>query len=197
MLTGASQRVLGLCDVIIVGVMLGPVQAGIYSVCMRLARFISIPRLAIAQIAAPKVSKHASTKSWNKVRSYLLLAARISTVVVLFSLAGLYYTGQNLLSWFGPEYSAGFHTLLILCCAELIAATFGPSAQLLTMTGLQRAAFWTTLASLVLNVLTSIILISCMGIAGAAVGTIVGVLAQGITRNYIGMKVHRVRSSVI
>ena len=80
----------------------------------------------------------------------------------------IFMFGDTLLAFFGPEFARGRTALLILLTAQLLRALAGPSAHLLTLSGIQSINLGVATSSLLILFLASAVLSPAFGIEGAA-----------------------------
>ncbi len=106
------------------------------------------------------------------------------------------FFAREILSFWGPEYSRGFISLIILALAQLINCTTGACGFMIMMSGRTKINLFNTLSALVLTIVLSIFLIPEYGILGAALSFGVVLSIVGLARLievYIIMKIHPFR----
>jgi O-antigen/teichoic acid export membrane protein len=178
MLLDSTLRVaLNEIDVIVIGIVLGPVSAGIYAVALNLARLIAFGLMAGNTIAGPLIAELQARGDWGTLQSTVRLACRISTCVAL-AVGGLLALVRGLaLDAFGEAFQAGSTLVLILAAGQFVNAVTGPVGPLLTMTGHQNINLRITTIVAVLNVGLSYPAAVLWGMEGAAAvtGTLVAI----------------------
>jgi O-antigen/teichoic acid export membrane protein len=95
-------------------------------------------------------------------------ATRLTFVLSVAAAALLCIAGPFVLRLFGPAFTAGYPSLLILLAGHVGAARLGPVTSLLVMTGHQRTAASIQGVSTILSALLLIALITPFGVIGAA-----------------------------
>ncbi len=158
-------------DIIMLGSMKGPKEAGIYAVADRGAEFISFVLLAINTTLAPTVASLYASGDMKKLQYIINKSTRI---ILLFSLPiglALIVFGHWFLLPFGEAFTQGRATLAILSFGQIVNASMGSVGLLLVMTGHERRAAAGVGISAVLNVILNALLIPKWGIAGAAIAT--------------------------
>jgi O-antigen/teichoic acid export membrane protein len=116
--------VLGQSDIVLVHVMLGNTDAGIYAAAWKIASVVGAFSLAFNYSFGPVASRLHWQDRKAELQSYL--TRTMSTVVALCSLVAvaIVVLGRPLLGLFGPEFEYGYLTLVILGAAQL-ANTIG------------------------------------------------------------------------
>lgn len=164
-------------DVIVIGIVLGPAQAGIYAVSLNLARLMAFGLMAGNAIGGPLIAELQAQGDLQALQRTVRLACRISTGVAL-GVGALLICGRGLaLDAFGEAFQAGSTLVLILGAGQFVNAVTGPVGPLLTMTGHQNVNLRISVVMALLNVGLSYPATALWGMAGAAAvtGTLVAV----------------------
>ncbi|MFH1070969.1 MAG: polysaccharide biosynthesis C-terminal domain-containing protein, partial [Candidatus Glassbacteria bacterium] len=158
-------------DIMMLEPMAGKAAAGVYSAAVRLAWLVSFFVQAVSVIAAPLIAElHAGNRRLELERM-VHLTVNVSSACSAAAFAALVVGGKFALGVFGPEFTTGYHALVILCAAQFFNAVTGPSGFLLTMTGHERLLGGLLSVALALNALLNFILIPQYGMEGAAAAT--------------------------
>jgi O-antigen/teichoic acid export membrane protein len=158
-------------DIIVIGIVLGPVSAGIYAVALNLARLIAFGLMAGNTICGPLIAELQAQSDLGTLQATVRLACRISTGVAL-AVGGLLVLARSLaLDAFGEAFQAGSMLVLILAAGQFVNAVTGPVGPLLTMTGHQNIILRITLVIAALNVGLSYPATALWGMEGAAAVT--------------------------
>jgi O-antigen/teichoic acid export membrane protein len=175
-LLGGLTKLHAELDTLMLGVLEGTEQAGIYAIVTRIGGIPMLICVATTAIVSPAMAGLASLgESANLARLYrnsvgLLIAASLPVAGLLWLL------GKPILEFIGPNFTIGYHALLILLAANVVHNVFGPVGVLLNMAGHE----WTTVrvfaVSVALNAVLNLLLIPRYGLAGAAMGTGVALL---------------------
>lgn len=156
-------------DTLMVSYLLGNAATGVYNIVFQLTYVMVTGSMAIAVALTPALSELAG-RGDDTTLGYqrgTLIALAMSGALALLFLA----TGPLLLRLYGPEFTAGYPSLLVLLVFGVAAASAVPASTLLTVHG---RAGWITLvglAQLVVNVPLNYYLITRHGIVGAAIAT--------------------------
>lgn len=176
MLLSGFQVAMNQLDTVMVGAMLGPESAGIYSVAARVAMFVLFGLNAVNVIIAPIISS-LYAKGDNTEIQRLMNLSGVGLLVFSLPVASLLvFFGPTILGLFGDEFMAGYSVLTVLCVAQLVNALSGSVGYLMTMTGHQRQAGWILAGGVVINAGLNWVLIPHFGIEGAAVGTAIAIV---------------------
>jgi O-antigen/teichoic acid export membrane protein len=165
---------------LLIGTLRSTAEAGMYAAATRyltLGQFIGV---AIAQVAAPRLSELLS--SGDRARAREIYATATSWLMSLTW--PLYLTmitlGPALLSVFGSRYRTAGPVLAILGAAMLVATLVGPVDIVLLMAGKSSWNLFNTVIAVVLNVVLNLVLIPPFGVKGAAVAWGASILANNL-----------------
>ena len=155
-------------DVVVVGAMIGPAEAGSYFAAQKTASLLGLTMLAGGLVAAPLMAAafHAGKRDdLQKLCRYL------STAIALTTLAGLLVLalfGRQLLSIFDPAYANSYAVLMVLCVGYAVDSLSGPNSYMMQMTGLE-GKYLTVMTVVYAAVLSlQIIFIPIYGVLAAA-----------------------------
>jgi O-antigen/teichoic acid export membrane protein len=170
-LVDTSSVFLRSTDIVLVGALTGPVEAGVYAIASRLAEFLSFGLLAVRLASSPAYAQLAA--SGDRVALQRLLRQGALWVVIPTTLAALVLVlvAEPVLHWARPEFVAARAPLAILAFNQWALAAFGPAGTLLSLSGHEREAARISLVSALANVGLNLVGISLLGGIGAAVAT--------------------------
>ena len=155
-------------DVILVGALLGMVEAGIYAVAGRLAELIVFGAHASQVAARPHIAESHVRNDARAVQGAVTVAAAWATLFGGGASLLLIAARTPLLGLFGPGFVAGGAVLVILAIANLVAASTALVDSILNMTGHELMTARITAAVLALKLPLLWIAIQSWGIEGAA-----------------------------
>ena len=133
--------------------------------------YISVS-LKIAQLYTDNNKKELSKALKQSARMIVALTLPVVLFVCLFS--------ENILYFFGENYTQSKQALLILMVGQLFASFFGVSAIYLNMTGRQSIFQIVLIFAVVLNLILNIILIPVYSMTGAAIAFVSSLLFWNI-----------------
>lgn len=196
LLVSGMRQLLNQTDVLLVGLLLGSTEAGVYFIAARMTQLISFGLVAGNAVAAPLISESHTEGRLEKLQRLVTLASWGSTLSAGGLALALFVLREPVLALFGKAFVAGGPVLLILALGQVVNAATGPVGQLLNMTGHQdanaRILGWITAA----NLLLSYPAILLAGSAGAAVVTSTLVAVKNLWTWAVVRQVLGVNSSV-
>jgi O-antigen/teichoic acid export membrane protein len=125
----------------------------------------------------PLISSSRGAGDTATVRAILQDGTRYLAMVSAPVLGLLFFHAERVIDlWVGPELKAAVLPLRILLLAVFFSTLQFNAANVLGMTGGHRRVAWTMIGSAALNIALSIIFIPWLGLAGAALATLVSAL---------------------
>ncbi len=156
--------------VLMLGVMRGPAETGIFGVAMAAAMLVSLPLMAINTPLAPAVSAAFADGDKAELQRLATKAAR-GAFFICVPLALIYVTlGHWVLRLFGEDFTAGFTALVIMTVGQMVNAGAGSVGLLLQMTGHERDVAVGLTIAVAVNLALNLALIPVWGVNGAALG---------------------------
>ncbi len=174
-LTGFTGILMTSTDVLILGRFVTVDQVGVYGAAVTIASmFSSTLMMSVNSIFAPLVATahgqdkldHINILYRSTTRWLFFLSLPLATAIIL--------ARQPIMAVFGDGFvSQGSLVLAILTIGQIFNCTTGGVGYVLSMTGRQKIELWVNVIAVSINVILNIILISMMGIVGAALATAV------------------------
>lgn len=123
---------------IVVGVFVGPIEAGAYFASDRLSKLLSLALISVNQVYGPRVSREFARSNILEVRSLTTKSTLFSLVfslsgMVIFSVFGSYF-----MATFSIEYVSYMSLLIILTFGQVVNTACGPMSTLMDMTGQEK-----------------------------------------------------------
>lgn len=177
---GTAEVTLVWLDVLLVGWLVGPRQAGIYGAASRFVTAGTLVMQASRISIAPRLSRLlASGRREEATRLYH--GATEVTVLASWPLyLGLAGFAPAILRLFGHGFSAGATALTILALAMLVDTYTGNIQTVLLMSGLSRWNLANAILALAIDIGLDLLLIPSHGATGAAIGWAVSIVAMNI-----------------
>lgn len=177
-----AQVALQRLDILLIAVMLGPVEAAVYTAATRFVALGKFPATAIQQVLQPRFTRllaeeedHGALREVYRISTAWSMAVSWPVYVVI-GCAPLVY-----LSLFGETYQdGGVATVLWLTVAMMVSLAAGPADTLLLMSGRSVASLVNTLVALAIDVVGCLLLIPRFGITGAAAAWAVAVCTRSL-----------------
>jgi O-antigen/teichoic acid export membrane protein len=180
LLIGATEALMNRTGVLVLGWLGDTKGAGVYSLVFNIAFVVALPRTAVNTLFAPAISR-LFTRNDRAMLQVLVaraatwtLCAGIPIALVLAALA------EPLLAWFGPGFEDGVPALRILLLGQAVISSAGSQLHVMTMTGHERSGFKLLVACAGINVVGCTVLISLLGITGAAISTTAALVAWNV-----------------
>jgi O-antigen/teichoic acid export membrane protein len=155
-------------DIVFVGLLLGPVEAGLYFNAFRTAGLLTLFMYAITLVVAPMLARHYHAGEMLKAQAVTTLCAWAGFVFSLAVFVLFAAFGGPILALFGDHAEAAYWVLILLSVGLLFDAATGPARIVLMMTGHERAYVGLFGAIMVAGLLVAIAVIPLFGILGAA-----------------------------
>ncbi len=154
-------------DTLLIGIILGTKEAGIYGAGTRYLLIGIFAAEAIMQVLGPQISGLLAVRDRARASELLGAAAAWQTAVVWPVYLLVLAFPASLLSIFGDEFVAADDALRFLAVAMLVVAPFGPTDTVILMSGRSRQSLANTLVSVTVNVAGNLLLIRRYGITAA------------------------------
>jgi len=166
-----------LCDVLIVGIVLGARAAAIYAVGSRLAKAAMQALDSLSQVFFPHASHTARNEAPGALAAVTVDATRVTLVGgTMAGLVFLVLASPGIRDWVGPGYTTSAHVLVVLAIAVALGSPFRPLYNIMTGMGRMRSLAAVRGGEVAVNLVSSVILVHVLGPVGAAWGTLVGVV---------------------
>jgi O-antigen/teichoic acid export membrane protein len=170
LLTSGFQLLLRKTDVVLLGMLMGSEEVGIYFAALRTAQIVTFLGFAVDAVAAPEISRlyHSNREDLQATVARL---AHWYFWPTLVAAVGLAFVAEPILSLFGAAFTAGTPVMLVLMAGLVINAAMGAQTHLLTLTGHERSCASIYGACAALNVALNLVGIWLYGALGAALAT--------------------------
>lgn len=188
-----SQTVLNSSDVIIVGILVGPAEAGIYGAAVKSVVLVSVVTQAVNLQVPPSVARLLAQDRHTEVEALVRRSARFAFLPSLLLALGLGIASSLVMGVFGASFEAGAAALTILAIGRLVTAWTGPVGSLLNVSGHQQIPVRVYAAAAALQVGLDFALIPSFGIDGAAVAASVAMIFWNLLLSYFVIKHMKVR----
>jgi O-antigen/teichoic acid export membrane protein len=182
----------GRIDMYLVGLFLGAAPAGIYGMARQIRTPVRQVRQSFDSLLNPVIARTLAVRGPAATGGATASASRLILAVQLPLLIVLVLAGEPLLNWIGPGFAAGYWALVLLGTAEAIQGAFGVS-DLIVLYRRPLASLRITGANLLFNLLAGWLLIGVLGITGAAISVLAGVMAGALVRRMTLRKMFGVR----
>lgn len=167
-------------DTLMLGMLRGAEEAGVYAVVSQGAQLILFVVMSISLGVEPLISKFYAEGRLEHLQRLLRENARTAFLFTLPIAAILILFGHLFLAIFGPEFVRGRVPLIILSLGYLGTTTLGFAHHTLSMTKYERITAVGVGAGALLNVTLNALLIPPLGVTGAAVATAISLIFRHV-----------------
>lgn len=170
-LVSVASIVLNQADVIMVGLLLGTTEAGVYFAVTKTATLVSFILVAVNALTAPKIAEFHSLGKHDSLQNLVSTATKWmfwpSSVITVF----IVLMGKYILKLFGADFVEGYWSLVILAFGQLINSSVGPVGNLMNLTGFQNESARVFIVSAIISIILNLVCIGRWGLLGAAFAT--------------------------
>jgi O-antigen/teichoic acid export membrane protein len=184
-----SHLLLRRMDVLLLGVLLGAREAGVYAVASRLAQLGNLGFFGLTMLLGPAISRAFVKRDHAFFRASLPRQVRLGFCLSLFFSILLLIGAPVLLPFFGDGFVGARVPLAVLLLGQLVCSLVGPAGCVAAFTGQERAGARYGIVAVLLNLFLDVLWIPRWGGTGAALATSVsmifwhGMLQQKIRRD--------------
>jgi O-antigen/teichoic acid export membrane protein len=179
-LVSGMRVLLNHVDILLIGILVGTTDAGIYAIASRVARLMTFGLTAGNAVAAPLISEAFARRRSGDLQRVSTFVARVATASSLAIGLVLVISRSFALGLFGAAFEVGGGVLLILAIGHLVNAFTGPVGLLLNLTGHQNANARISGVVTLLNAILNVPAILLFGMEGAAVVTAALIATQNL-----------------
>lgn len=158
-------------DIIVLGALVSPTLVGIYSIAWNIANFIGLFGSSIHQTTFPELSRADSLEREKLLSGIISDSLAYTGLVAIPGLLGALVVGDRLLRIYGDEFTQGLTVLGLLILAMLIYDFQSQLLNVLDAIDRPDLSFRVSGFFIVSNLALNIVLVTAMGIEGAAIAT--------------------------
>jgi len=178
--TTVVQEALNQVDIVMLGYLASPRDAGLFAAAWRIASLESFAVAALTTVSGPLIASHFEKRDYAALASIARSTARVGFVAALLICLPLALAGPLILSLFGPEFAVAYPALLWLLVGGIANAFTGSVAYLMTMTGRHSHALRIFAGALAIGFVLNLILIPRFSIIGAAIASTAATLCWNV-----------------
>lgn len=167
-------------DVVFLKKFKGDETVAYYAVAMKLVSVLFMINNSVYISVSLKIAQLYTDKNRIELLKALKHSARIIVLLTLPVVLFVCLFSENILYFFGENYTQGKQALLILMGGQLLASFFGVSAIYLNMTGRQSIFQIILIFAVLVNLILNIILIPLYSLTGAAIAFVSSLLFWNI-----------------
>ncbi|MDS0259771.1 flippase [Haloarcula sp. S1CR25-12] len=158
-------------DILMIGFFFTGSAVGVYNAAFLISRILSLPLSAFNQLFPPIASRLYQNGNNDDLEAIYTAVTKMIFMISLFPAIAVLIYAPEILQVFGEGFSQGQYILMLFVIGQLTNALVGPSGYLLMMSDHQYLTMFNQLGSGILNILLNYILITNIGVIGAAVAT--------------------------
>mgnify|MGYP001121887871 CR=1 FL=1 len=191
-LTSSGFTIFATADTILIGYFLSNADVGIYRIAYQLTGVALFVATALTTALYPRMSRWHSEGDISSISSALTRAFSFSLIIAIPVVIGGIILGDKLLYYlYGADFEAGTSALMILLLVQI--ATIFVTIQITCLNSIDqpKSSFIATVLSASSNIVLNIILIPLIGIAGAALATLISVSMNAVLSYlFLSRKLH-------
>jgi O-antigen/teichoic acid export membrane protein len=158
-------------DVLVISSYLGPAEVGMYFAAAKTMSLVLFIHYAVASAMANRIAALEARGEQENLRAAVADAANWIFWPSLAAGAALLLLGKSMLWLFDPQFQQAYPVMVILAVGLLTRAALGPADVVLNMLGQGAASALLLVASALLSLALSTVLVPAFGLAGAATAT--------------------------
>jgi O-antigen/teichoic acid export membrane protein len=158
-------------DILMIGHLLGPEQAGLYAPAAKVALLAVFPVVAIRARIGPLAARLFAEGKTAELQGRMNMATVLSIAACVAVLAVILPGRTLILGLFGPDFLLGGQVVMILALAYFFYSTLGAVEMFFLVGPFERANAVVSALTLGINLILNLILIPSFGIEGAAAAT--------------------------
>ena len=182
----AFSNILGMVlvwiDLLIMGYLGTPTEAGFYGAALRVGIVSSAIFLAFTTVFTPVISDLHNKRLAEQLHSLYKTVTRWIFICTLPIVLLQLLFADPIMGMFGSQFAAGSGALMILALSQLINAASGPAGYMVLMSGRSKMELFNISASLAINIVMCFLLIPHYGVIGAAVANMTATTAINLLR---------------
>ena len=167
-------------DILMIGHLLGPEQAGLYAPAAKIALLAIFPAVAIRARYGPMAARLYAEGKTDELQSRTGMATVLSALACGGVLAVIVPGREFVLGLFGTAYLGGAEVIVILAVGYLVYSLMGAVEMFFLVGPFERANAAVAVATLGLNLVLNLVLIPAYGIEGAAMATAAAIVFRAL-----------------
>jgi len=165
---------------ILVGSLDGATSAGLYALASRVADLVLFTLVAVNTALSPTFAALHAARDLGRLQRVVTSSARLMFALAFPLAAILFVFAEQVLSVFGPAFTAGADALRVLLVGQVANVSMGSVGVLLVMAGRERLATLGFAAGTGSNLVLALLLIPAYGLMGAAVAATVSMVVWNV-----------------
>jgi O-antigen/teichoic acid export membrane protein len=160
-------------DIVIVGAFASAATVADYSMAVRLAQLLWVPKHAVSQLQVPRMGALLEKNDKTQLMLEYDALRCLSLLAVFAGCAFLCFFGSSLLAVFG-DYQSALPALYILAAASVIRTGYGAAGDLLAMVAYPKGSVTVSIISVLIATVGTALLVPPFGALGGAYAILIG-----------------------
>lgn len=195
--TTATTIVSNNTDILMLGILQPPEEAGVYRIAAQIAVIAAILSQILRALAAPQIAAAHARGDLAHMRRLMVQTGWATTGAALGFIAAFALFGEwALVLVFGPEYAGSYWPCLVLALGTALGASCGLVSIALQMTRNGGVVAKAAIAAAIANVLLNLALVPQFGALGAAIGTSVSLFVMQVQLAFKAKKLLGIRTDI-
>ncbi|WP_038031513.1 MATE family efflux transporter [Thermonema rossianum] len=190
---GLSVVVVNQADIVMLGMLLGEADTGIYTIAFFMANVIEIPRRALSQITTPLIARAWAKQAIDEL-AVLYRQSAINQMLIGGALFLLLWLNREEIFTIMPKgdlYREGMSVVFWVGLARFFDMAMGVNNEILLQSRYYKFVLLSNILLALLVIATNWWLIPLMGLEGAALATFLSMLVYNLLRSFfLWVKVH-------
>jgi O-antigen/teichoic acid export membrane protein len=165
------QMSLGQADVLLVGLLSDPKEAGIYSIAVRISGLVGLGLVCVNAVGAPLLAEQFALQKPAELQRLATTMAWGALLLTLPAAIGALALAPYVLPCFAADFGRAWLPLTLLVASQIVNCLTGSVGQLLAMTGKQRASARVLVVFALLHIVLCVMAVPLWGMLGAALAT--------------------------
>jgi O-antigen/teichoic acid export membrane protein len=184
-------------DPFLLGYFLSTERVGIYNAAYPLANLVLIAPSLLGTLFTPIMSEYHAEGDLPGMRLLYKINTRWLAILTLPGYYLMLLTPTTFLEFvFGPEYTGGGLSMVIVSSGFLVFILLGNNGSVVNMVGRSDVILWTNVVNAAVNVGLNVFLIPRIGIEGAAIATAVSFAGSNLLISAILFSETRIRPAI-
>ncbi|MEM9277979.1 MAG: polysaccharide biosynthesis C-terminal domain-containing protein [Pseudomonadota bacterium] len=166
-------------------VMLSNKELAIFAICLKISTICGFAVYAVQQISVRDAADAILDSEAGSLKSVLLRTNLTSLFIALTAFFFIYLFGEEILTFFGPQFAVGYQCLLILMTVNIFTALAGPTMQIIGIIGEEKSSSLVFLSAMILLFLLNLLLTPEYGLIGAGLAFMLTMMVWPFMLGYI------------
>jgi O-antigen/teichoic acid export membrane protein len=181
---------------LLLGLLAGPNEAGLYQPIAKLAPLMLLANAAIEAALAPRIVQRWEISDKRGLQRLMGRSAVASTISTAIIAAAILLASPLILRAFGPEFTRYQRLLGWIATAQVINAATGSAALLLAMSGDNKRRIFAQAGTLAVQAGLGILLVPGMGAVGAVISLTSAIIIWSVLHWWIALRVTGIDTSL-